>query len=226
MDHAQWDNAVADALHFLEHSVLQVPFFLMTLMRYITPTLDEMFMESLRWVDQTYIQKHKSENPQNLRAMYYPNLNMYDSKAPRNEAKTPLKQAITAFAIRYGRKAGISLAVLALSYVPYVGRFVLPAASFYTFQKSVGPQPAVAIFAVSLAMPRRYLVSFLQSYFSSRTLMRELVSNIPLILASFTDFPSWNPTSHACATPKSKNNSGSKTELACSLVSDLASTYL
>lgn len=179
MDHAQWDNYIVDGLHFLEHSVLQVPFFLMTLMRYITPTLDDMFMESLRWVDQTYIQKHKSEDPHNLRAMYYPNLNMYPTHGPKTETKTPLKQALTAFAIRYGRKAGISLAVLALSYVPYVGRFVLPAASFYTFQKSVGPQPAVAIFAVSLVMPKRYLVSFLQSYFSSRTLMRELVSHQP-----------------------------------------------
>lgn len=178
MNHAHWDDAVVDGLHFLEHSVLQVPFFLMTLMRYITPTLDQMFMDSLRWVDQTYIQKHKSENPHNLRAMYYPNLNMYHSQAPKTEAKTPLKQAVIAFAIRYGRKAGISLAVLALSYLPYVGRFVLPAASFYTFQNSVGPQPAVAIFAVSLLMPRRYLVSFLQSYFSSRTLMRELVSSV------------------------------------------------
>lgn len=176
MDHAQWDNAVADGLHFLEHSVLQVPFFLMTLMRYITPTLDDMFMESLRWVDQTYIQKHKSEDPHSLRAMYYPNLKMYPTHGPKTETKTPLKQALTAFAIKYGRKAGISLVVLTLSYLPYVGRFVLPAASFYTFQKSVGPQPAVAIFAGALIMPKRYLVSFLQSYFSSRTLMRELVS--------------------------------------------------
>lgn len=179
MNHSHWDDAVVDGLQFLEHSVLQVPFFLMTLMRYITPTLDQMFMDSLRWVDQTYIQKHKSEDPHNLRAMYYPNLNMYQTHAPKSEEKKPpLKQAIMAFAIRYGRKAGISLAVLGLSYVPYVGRFVLPVASFYTFQKSVGPQPAVAIFAVSLLMPRRYLVSFLQSYFSSRTLMRELVSGV------------------------------------------------
>ena len=43
MDHAQWDNTVANGLHFFENSVLQVPFFLMTLMRYITPTLDEMY---------------------------------------------------------------------------------------------------------------------------------------------------------------------------------------
>lgn len=36
------DETIIDGLHFLEHSVLQVPFFLMTLMRYVTPTLDQM----------------------------------------------------------------------------------------------------------------------------------------------------------------------------------------
>jgi hypothetical protein len=98
--------------------------------------------------------------------------------SPKAKNKTPLKQAITMYLIRYGRKAAISLAVVALSYVPYIGRLVLPAASFYTFSGAVGPQPAAAIFAASLLLPRRYLVTFLQSYFSSRTLMRELVSHL------------------------------------------------
>jgi hypothetical protein len=138
-------------------------------------------MDSLRWVDQTYVQKHKSEDPHNLRAMYYPNLKEYHDQAPRPEKeKRPLKQAVIMYGTKQGRKAAISLAVLALSYVPYVGRFVLPAASFYTFRKSVGTQPAAAIFAGSLLFPRRYLVSFLQAYFSSRTLMRELVRSFAL----------------------------------------------
>ncbi|KAF2477903.1 uncharacterized protein BDR25DRAFT_338617 [Lindgomyces ingoldianus] len=176
MDHAQWDNDVTNGLHFLEHSVLQVPFFLMTLMRYLTPTLDQMFMDSLRWVDQTYVQKHKSEDPHNLRALYYPNLQLYSTHAaPGEKKKTSLKEALVIFFLRYGRKTAISLTVLALSYVPYVGRFVLPAASFYTFSSAVGPQPALVIFSSSILLPRRYIVTFLQSYFSSRTLMRELL---------------------------------------------------
>lgn len=134
-------------------------------------------MDSLQWVDHTYVQKHKSEDPHNLRAMYAQNLEKYPTHAPRdtNEKKKSMKDMVVLMAVKQGRKAGISLAVLALSYVPYVGKFVLPAASFYTFNKAVGPQPAVAIFATSIFLPRRYLVSFLQAYFSSRTLMRELV---------------------------------------------------
>ena len=69
----------------------------------------------------------------------------------------------------------MSLAVYMLSYLPYVGRFVLPAASFYTFNNAVGPIPATIIFGSGVFLPRRYLVVFLQSYFSSRSLMRELV---------------------------------------------------
>src|SRR5690242_11579415 len=128
MDHSSWDESVVDGLHYLEHTVLQVPFFLMTMMRYITPTLDRMsvvqsmlfpianparFMDSLRWVDQTYLQKHQTENPQNLRAMYYPNLEQYPTKAPREEpkepGKSPLKKAVVTFAVKQGRKAAISL---------------------------------------------------------------------------------------------------------------------
>lgn len=136
-------------------------------------------MDSLQWVDSTYVQKHKTEDPHNLRAMYHQNLEQYPAHVPRDvdkeKGKKPLKQAVIIYATKQGRQAGISLAVLGLSYVPYVGRFVLPAASFYTFRKSVGTQPAAAIFAGSLFFPRRYLVTFLQAYFSSRTLMRELV---------------------------------------------------
>lgn len=136
-------------------------------------------MDSLRWVDQTYVQKHKSDDPTNLRAMYYPNLDRYgtrESHGEKKQTKEALKKAISRYVIKYGRKGAISLTVLALSYLPKVGRFVLPAASFYTFQGSVGAQPALVIFGTSLLLPRRYLVTFLQTYFSSRTLMRELVS--------------------------------------------------
>lgn len=134
-------------------------------------------MDSLLWVDQTYVQKHKTEDPHNLRALYHQNLEKYPNHEPKVEGKekTPLKKAVIMYATKQGRKAGISLAVLGLSYVPYIGRFVLPAASFYTFRGAVGTQPAGAIFAASLLFPRKYLVSFLQAYFSSRTLMRELV---------------------------------------------------
>lgn len=122
--------------------------------------------------------------------MYAENLKQYPTHAPKdpNVQKKTVIDTVKLLALKQGKKAGISLAVLALSYVPYVGKFVLPAASFYTFNKAVGPQPAVAIFAGSLLLPRRYLVTFLQAYFSSRTLMRELVCCSLHTLIDGTDF--------------------------------------
>jgi len=176
LNSSSWDNEVIEGLEFIQHSVLQIPFFLMSLMRYITPTLDKMFMESLEWVDRTYTQKHKSDNPNTLRAMYYPNMRLYQRHGRDPNDKKKPTEAIFAFVVNSARKAGLSLAIYSLSYLPYVGRFVLPAVSFYTFRKAVGTQPAVVIFATGIFLPRRYLVTFLQSYFSSRSLMRQLVS--------------------------------------------------
>lgn len=132
------------------------------------------FMESLRWVDMTYVQKHKHDDPKDLRDMYYPNLRQYSTRDGSTHT-TSTAEAVSMFFMRSARKAGISLAIYALSYLPIVGRFVLPAASFYTTNKAVGLGPASVIFGTGIFLPRRYIVIFLQAYFSSRRLMRELL---------------------------------------------------
>lgn len=45
-EHATWNNDIIKFLDFVQNYVLQVPFFLMTMMRHLSPTLDNMFMES------------------------------------------------------------------------------------------------------------------------------------------------------------------------------------
>lgn len=44
LDHATWDDKLLEGMEFMSKSVLQVPFLLMTLMGYVTPTLDEMLV--------------------------------------------------------------------------------------------------------------------------------------------------------------------------------------
>ena len=44
MQEVTWDDTVLNGINYLNKSVLQVPFLLMTLMRYVTPTLDEMYV--------------------------------------------------------------------------------------------------------------------------------------------------------------------------------------
>ncbi|KAK5653521.1 hypothetical protein OQA88_8780 [Cercophora sp. LCS_1] len=175
LDHATWDDHIVSSLTFLEDHVLQIPLFLMTLMRYVTPTLDDLFMESLRWVDTTYVEKHKNDaDPSKLRAMYYPNLKGYRKRdGSTNSSSTA--EAVSMFAVRYVRKGLISLAIYGASFLPKAGFLVLPAASFWTFNKAVGLGPASVIFGTGIFLPKRYLVIFLQSYFASRSLMRELL---------------------------------------------------
>ncbi|TVY19190.1 hypothetical protein LARI1_G002337 [Lachnellula arida] len=192
-EHATWDNDIVKGLDFIQNYVLQVPFFLMTMMRYVTPTLDNI----LAWVDKTYYAKHEGEAPSTLREAYYPNLRMYATRDGSTHTVSKA-EAVTMFLVKFGKKlwlegfteygtfcqhsltlsnfqAGISLTIFALSYIPYIGRLVLPAASFYTFNKVVGLGPAAVVFGTGLFLPRRYLVIFLQSYFASRSLMRELL---------------------------------------------------
>ena len=131
-------------------------------------------MDSLRWVDLTYVEKHKNENPDKLRDMYYPNLRQY-TKKDGSTGSSSTAEGVSMFLYRFARKGLISLAIFGLSYLPIVGRLVLPAASFYTFGNAVGLGPASVIFGTSVFLPRRYLVIFLQTYFASRSLMRELL---------------------------------------------------
>lgn len=43
LEAATWDDTIIERMDFFSNSVLQVPFLLMTLMSYITPTLDDMY---------------------------------------------------------------------------------------------------------------------------------------------------------------------------------------
>ncbi|ESZ96188.1 formamidase [Sclerotinia borealis F-4128] len=169
-----FDDKVVEGLDLIQNHVLQVPFFLMSILSRVTPTLDNMFMMSLAFVDETYYEKHKGEDRSTLRNEYYPNLRRYPKKDGTTH-KTSTAENMSLFLMKFGKKAGLSLAVYALSYVPILGRFVLPAASFYTFNKAAGLGPGLIVFGTGIFLPRKYLVIFLQSYFSSRSLMRELL---------------------------------------------------
>ncbi|KAJ5970818.1 uncharacterized protein N7479_000736 [Penicillium vulpinum] len=174
LEQAVWDDKLLNGLEFMSKSVLQVPFLLMTLMRYVTPTLDQIFMQSIHWVDTTYIQKHKSEDPRHLRSLYYPNLSQYSAKGGSSVSR-PFPEALKSFFNRYTKKVGMMLGLYLLSMVVIIGRFVMPAATFYTFRSHVGSTPAAVIFGIGLILPKTYIIMFLHTYFSSRSLMRELL---------------------------------------------------
>lgn len=83
-------------------------------------------MRSLDWVDQTYLAKHKSDDPSTLRAMYYPNLRLYKPNEPaagssRREMK-PRYSGLLKFGQKYATRAAISMGIYLLTFAPYVGQ--------------------------------------------------------------------------------------------------------
>lgn len=131
-------------------------------------------MISLQWVDKTYVKKHQNEDADSLRSMYYPNLKLYENLREGKPSSNAV-EGMYHFVYRFAKKGIISLVVFGCSFLPLIGWMVLPAASFYTFNQSVGLGPASMIFGAGIFLPRRYLVVFLQTYFASRSLMRELL---------------------------------------------------
>jgi len=176
---SQWDQRMLSGLSFVEKSVLQLPFFLMSAMRFVSPAMDKMFMKSLEWVDHTYIVKHKSEDPTTLRPMYYPNLSQYGGSeqvtgGPPKDKKSVYRNMFL-FLQRYAIRAATSMGIYLLTFVPYIGPFVLPVASFYSLNDAVGPEPAAVVFACGFILSKRWMVIVLQGFFASRSLMRELL---------------------------------------------------
>ncbi|KAF8449644.1 hypothetical protein BGX38DRAFT_1060677, partial [Terfezia claveryi] len=185
------------SLSFLENSVLQIPLFLMSLMRYLNPTLDSIFMLSLAWVDKTYLAKHLPASvnhpemavPKELQnRLYYPTLRLYephknalpprvvnekDALKPKTLKKnSPLKS----FLLRSAKKALISLGVYLATFIPYIGPLVLPASSIYSLNSFTGPLPAgIFAFCSLFIFSKSLTVRILQTYFSSRSLVRDLL---------------------------------------------------
>lgn len=186
-----WDDWIIKGLRFLEKNVLQIPFFLMTLtIRLQRDALDEVFMESLSWVDRTYLRKHQNDNPSTLRPPYHQNLILYpknnaspkpppssssSSRSKTSKLAATIAQKQTDFIKQMLKKGLISLIVYTSSLIPWAGIFVLPAASAWSIHPAVGIGPALAVFLTGLFVPRKQMVIALQAYHASRSLVRTLL---------------------------------------------------
>lgn len=84
--------------------------------------------------------------------------------------------AFHTFLRRSLRRSAFSMGLYFLSFVPVLGRLVMPVASFYSFNNVVGTPTAVAIFAVGYTLPRRFMVKFITVFWGGRSLVRELLA--------------------------------------------------
>ncbi|CAG8564868.1 15070_t:CDS:2, partial [Dentiscutata heterogama] len=139
------------------------------LMRYLYPqSLDSVFMESLHYVDITYIQKHTNE--QDLRPPYTPALERYEYNINYWDE---LKQ----YLIRTGNQIAWIMMLYFLSLIPLIGALVYPIASAYALVNSLGYTPAFIVGTLMYVTPgtKPFAMIFLEILYSSRALMRELL---------------------------------------------------
>lgn len=74
------------------------------------------------------------------------------------------------------KRSAFSLGVYFLSGLPVIGRFVTPAVSFYSFNNVVGTPTALGIFAIGLAIKKRYMFMFLSTFWGGRSLVHGLLA--------------------------------------------------
>lgn len=109
---SQADDALESANRFVREIVASVPLLALLFMRYVYPKpLDDLFMESLRYLDST----HPDRAP-------------YASILAQQKFKRRYWADMKEYMLRTWKKVRLGLLLLLLSMIPFVGRFVFPAA--------------------------------------------------------------------------------------------------
>ena len=163
-------------MNFIEHHVLALPFLIMTILRHIYPQpLDDLFMQSLEWSDNMYLEKHAKDDQtrQPLRPLYFKSLALYARNSPAHST-----ERVTKFIRRTVKRIILGLVLFLLSMIPGIGRFVFPAAGFYSLYRALGEDIVLAtvVGGVGLLLfPRRTYVILVQGWLSTRALTRELL---------------------------------------------------
>ncbi|KAK9383161.1 uncharacterized protein V2V93DRAFT_364423 [Kockiozyma suomiensis] len=193
--HAQ---SIIQNVEFVEEHVINLSGLLIGLMRYLRPEMDEMFIESLKFIDQVYFNMHPEkavavELPDGTLTQgpsrFYSPISQYSvssTQATLNKRDPPEKKTngtsvdfssnnAAKFIARYVRRSVLSVGIYFFSSVPYLGTIVLPIVSFLSFRKTVGATAAVVVFGSGLFVPRKMLTRFIAAYWGGRSLCRELL---------------------------------------------------
>lgn len=164
-----------DTCQFMEDFVLNIDFFLILVVRYTRPEMDELFLSSLQYVDDVYKTKHPEATKQ-----YYAPLQNYTGGEIQEES-TSLElllkdRRFRKFLQGHIRRSAITLALYMLSGSPVIGPFVLPVATFYSLNQVAGTPTAITAFCFAFAATPEYTVMFLSTFWGGRCLVNELLS--------------------------------------------------
>ena len=129
-------------------------------------------MQSLDWSDNIYTEKHAKDDKSKLRPLYYTNLSLYSYDASRSA------RSLSKFVRRTFKRLALGVVLYILSLTPGIGKFVFPAAGFYSLYRALDEDilVAAAIAVVGLLLlPKRTYVILVQGWLSTRALTRELL---------------------------------------------------
>ncbi|KAG0046905.1 hypothetical protein BGZ83_007955 [Gryganskiella cystojenkinii] len=165
-----------------------IPLIGLLFLRYLYPQpLDDIFVDALVYSDQLLIQEHehaKAEQAQGLSTLdpSAPSLYVMDHRGPFAPALLayPYRvrhwQEMWRYVRRTWNRLKWGLLFLVLSWIPIIGRFAFPIASFLSTIQSIGSKPLAVVFAItSFLLPRSLSIYLLKGFFGCRTLTRELL---------------------------------------------------
>ncbi|KAL9544017.1 hypothetical protein MBANPS3_007834 [Mucor bainieri] len=157
---SQADDALESANRFVREIVASVPLLALLFMRYVYPKpLDDLFMESLRYLDST----HPDRAP-------------YASILAQQKFKRRYWADMKEYMLRTWKKVRLGLLLLLLSMIPFVGQFVFPAAGAYTTYKALGKTQGIAVGICFFFLPRWATMKLVRALIGMRSLMRELLA--------------------------------------------------
>ncbi|KAF9186329.1 hypothetical protein BGZ51_002076 [Haplosporangium sp. Z 767] len=165
-----------------------IPLLGLLFLRYMYPQpLDDIFMDALVYSDHLLIQEYqhaKEEQAMNPTAVdpTEPSIYVMDHRGPFAPALLAYPYRVRRwhemwrYMLRAWKRLKWGLLFLVLSWIPVIGRFAFPVASFLSTTQSIGSKPLAIVFAVtSFLLPRSLSIFLLKGFFGCRALTRELL---------------------------------------------------
>lgn len=179
-------SLLLDHLKFIQSHIFNLHFLLITSVKFFREELDGLFFESLKFADATYKSNHPSETYQG----YYESLvsvrpmpNNHGNRLRKLIGKLPLigqaqNSSIQKFSLylsKYLKRTSFTLFLYLVAHIPQIGPVIVSTFSFIKFNKIVGTPAALCVFSMGLLAPSHYLIIFLSTFHSARTLVSELL---------------------------------------------------
>lgn len=173
------DHVVASLKSF-QFNVLNISVFLISGSRYFNKQLDDLFLQSLQFVDQV----RKAKHPETER-VYHENLVALstDERITDNrptfdsiKKKWATSQEFSTFMRRHINRTLMSVGAYFVSKIPFFGSVILGLISFLNLDGKIGTVNAAVIFGLLQLIPKRWAVLFLTTYWGSRSMLHDLLA--------------------------------------------------